>query len=175
MKEKDILNKRKELIIIILIITALVLGYLLFQFPQVSNFLNKSLEFMQREVKDEKTSNEFTADEKKVLIIPNNDSTDKEKADHSKLVEKLAKEVDTVVVKDCLPIPLALKIKIGESFKIRNDGKATITIAVNKDNINEIAAGETKSFKADFGFGPGVYGYACNSSDATSGIFFVTE
>lgn len=118
---------------------------------------------------------DLTDEEKALLNPPAPNAPKEEKDQHYELLFKLAKESEVLDLKGCIkPDPLALKLKEGSEFKAKSSDGLEHTIVINQDYKFEVEAGQTATFKANFPFGQGAYGYLCDSQPGVVGFFFVT-
>ncbi len=91
------------------------------------------------------------------------------------MLQKLAKESAVLDINGCTkPDPLVLKLQEGSEFKVKSSDGLEHTIVINQDYKFKIPAGQTATFKADFPYGQGVYGYLCDSQPGVVGFFSVT-
>lgn len=102
------------------------------------------------------------------------ESSDEEKMKHYQFAISIAKESEFLDVTDCSPEPLVLKVANGGTVKLKNDGNADVTIVMDAEHTYSVGAKSTKSIKADFGKGAGLYGYGCNQSSGPRGMIFVS-
>lgn len=170
---------KSNLLIIVLVVTALTLGVFIInpsglKLPSFENKASKS-ELEQDSVPDTPKSRlmpaNLTEEEKKLLTVPSPDASEEEINAHIALGEKLAKEGDTLEITDCKPKPLVLRVKEKTNFKVLNNDKIDHTLIIDDDHKYPISAGETTEIKADFGKPPGLYGYVCEGVGLTGFIF----
>jgi len=161
---------KSNLLIIILVITAVVLGVFIIKpsglkLPSFENKVSKS------EPKQNAIPANLTEEEKKLLAVPPPDAQRAEIEAHIALGAKLAKEADVLEVTDCKPKPLVFKVKEKRNFKVLNKDKIDHTLIIDEEHKYAIASEETTEIKADFGKPPGLYGYVCEGVGLTGFIF----
>ena len=179
--------------IIILAGTALVLGYAIVR-QNTSEELTDGLlqsRFSALDEQDAKTREEplvfqdalplaeelgITKDERATLAHPAKDAPAEEKQSHFELVQKIAKEAQHLDITKCkVANPVVLKVKLGEPITVKNQDSVDHAIVFDADNIFSIPANTTMDIKPDFQFGSGTYGYGCDQTPHTVGIFLVTQ
>ncbi len=170
---------KSNLLIIVLVITALTLGVLIIKPSglKLSSFENKTpkSELKRDSVPDASTTRLIPAnlskEEKKLLTVPPPDASEEEINAHIAIGEKLAKEADILEITDCKPKPLVLKVKEKTNFKVLNNDKIDHTLIIDEEHKYPILGGETTEIRADFGKPPGLYGYVCEGVGLTGFIF----
>ncbi len=103
----------------------------------------------------------LTDDEKFILFPPSVDASRSAKQKHANTVAKLAKVGDNLEIKDCQPSPLVLQVKQGSDFKIKNNDNVKHKIIFDEEHIYELPANNSQTYKAQFKYGTGDYGYVC--------------
>jgi hypothetical protein len=113
--------------------------------------------------------------EEEYLFSIKMDSPEDEKMKHYQFAISIAKEAEYLNITDCKSNPLVWKVKNGTMVKLKNGGSTEATITMDDKHIYSVAAKSTKSIKADFGMGEGLYGYGCNNSPTPVGMILVTH
>jgi len=129
-----------------------------------SSFINPSLDEL-----------DLSEEEKKALSFPNMDASDQEKQSHSELVKSIATSSPYLDISGCVVAePIVFKIKQGETFTVRNGDDVAHAMVFDKEHRFDVAPRNTKNIVADFGHGPGIYGYACDLIPRIMGLILVT-
>lgn len=119
---------------------------------------------------------ERNPDERAVLAIPGPNASEAEKARHFELAQRLARESAELKLVNCVPDPAVFKVANGASFTVHNAGAKDMTVVINPENVYTVPAGGTKTLKAGFGKGAGLFGYGCNSaSGGGPGLILVVQ
>lgn len=170
MQENVAVNMKSNLLIIVLVITALVLGVFIIKPSglKLPSFENKASKL---EPEQNAIPANLTEEEKKLLTVPPPEAERSEIETHLALGAKLAKKADVLEITNCKPKPLVFKVKEKRNFKVLNKDKIDHTLIIDEEHKYAIAAGETKQIKADFGKPPGLYGYVCEGVGLTGFIF----
>lgn len=103
----------------------------------------------------------LTDDERFILNPPSVEASRSALNKHAQTVKKLAKIGDLLELKDCQPTPLALEVKQGSEFKIKNEDSVSHNIIFDEEHIYKIPANGSLTIKAKFKYGTGDYGYVC--------------
>ena len=151
-----------NVLLIILVFIALVLGYTIYR-------------ELQLESEIEKPSRILSLDELNVLNTPGVGASEEERNQHFDLVVRLATTTGELNISGCTPTPVVLAIKRGEELVVRNDDSADRSIVFNEESIYSIPARSTQTITGFFERGPGIYGYGCDALPNAVGMFFVTE
>ena len=173
-----------NLLIVILLIIALVLGYFIYKKNFSSSYSSKTTTSkVPSSSKNNKSLNlaprrpmpiGLTEDEKTLLNPPGSNGTQEERDKHFALVVKLAKEAKVLDLNKCeKPNPLALKLNKGQKFNVYNGNLQNHTIWFDADRKYKIPANSTTTLTADFGDGPGYYGYLCDNVSGVVGFFLI--
>lgn len=117
---------------------------------------------------------EITEAEHAALRTPPEGASEEEKRQHFDAVVPLATRAQFLDITRCLGDPIVFEVFEGETFMVRNNDDADHTIQISRDTRFVIPAGGELGVNAEFGFGPGVYGYGCDNSAGAAGIFLVT-
>ena len=117
---------------------------------------------------------QLTEDEKFMLNPPAANASSSAKEKHKIIVASLAKESETIDIKNCKPNPLVVKTKLGSEIKIINKDNEKRRIIIDSKNIFKIAPGEEKMVNTKFKYGTGDYGYVCEGSGIV-GFLHVVE
>jgi len=170
---------KSNILIVILIVTAIVLGVKIIdpswlQMPTFEKDVSKS------EPKQESSQSEYpaipiredlTEEEKDLLTVPSSDAPKDEIEAHIALGAKLAKEAEVLEITDCEPKPLVFKVKEKAMFKVFNKDDIDHTLIIDPEHKYPLPRQETTEIKADFGKPPGLYGYVCEGVGLTGFIF----
>jgi len=155
--------------IIVLAVIALVLGYVLWRQARPAVAPALSTEILLESTSPGASNTQFD-----VLNPPSPDASPDEHARFFEEVQRLAREADFVDISDCTPNPQVLQVKYGSTITFRNQDTAEHTITHNPQYQFVIPPGGTKEVAADFGRGPGLYGYGCESSSGAIGMILIT-
>ncbi len=115
----------------------------------------------------------LSEDERKVLMTPQQTSSEEEKRKHFELAGRISRETDKLDIAGCLGNPVVIRVKDNSTFTIANSDTIAHTIQINSEHQYLVPAKGTVAVKASFGFGAGAYGYGCDNSQGAAGIFFV--
>ncbi len=164
------MNTLLRLIIAILVITALVLGFLIFKakYPSASSESSTSVQTTEEVIVTGGIENA-------ILVLSSPNSTPAEKEAYAAFVKETAIPATVIDVTSCSPKPLAASVKQGSLVNFSNTGTEKVMLVFNKDLSLEITAGETKSIVASFKQGPAVYGYGCGASPYAVGELVIVE
>ena len=165
-------------------IVGLGMGYLIYQ--QQTGFIyskkqkassSQQLASLQENIKT--PSSNVTYNEIDALKWPSPDASTEEKQRHADLVQKVAKRGEFLdLTKNCKIQPAVLRVKVGDTFTVRNNDQMKHAIEIDKKNVFSIPAAGVKKITVSrkiFPFGQGNYGYICDSKQGVAGIFFVSE
>lgn len=164
------MNTLLRLVIVILAITALVLGFLIFKakYPSASSEPSISGQTPEKVIVTGGMENA-------IIVLSSPNSTPAEKEAYAAFVKETAVPAATIDVTSCIPKPLAASVKQNSSVSFSNKGTEKVRLVFNKDLSLEIGSGETKSIVASFEHGPAVYGYGCGASPYAVGELVVVE
>lgn len=155
------------------VIIAFILGYAIY------NQLQGKAPQQTQEEKQEETSTtpsvSRSPEETELLQVPGENATDEERQQHLEGVLEVARSSDTLNVSSCNPDIFALRVKQGETFTIKNDDTQEHTVVLNEDHIYKIPSQGSTEVEVDFGRGPGIYGYGCDTSGRAVGFLVVSE
>lgn len=169
--QKNILS----VILVVLVGVAIILGYFIYQQrlqKQPTQEPQQPLSPQPQQV-DKYPS---YASEEDVLVFPGEDASAEVGRRHLDLVRRIAKEAEVLEMDSgCTMNPVVFRIQEGEEFTVKNSDSVDHELVVNPEHVYSIPAGQTQQVKADFGKGPGIYGYACAFVPHTVGIFLVTQ
>jgi len=118
---------------------------------------------------------DLSADEKILLKTPPQSASETEKAAHFAVVNRLARTTEFLDLSTCFGNPLAFRVQEGAIFTIKNNDTVEHTLQISQKYLYTVAAKGERKLTANFGFGPGVYGYGCDNSPDARGILFVTK
>lgn len=152
---------------IVLLCIALLLGYLIYQ-QQISSTTGTQ-EIIPQDF------GTYTQ-ESDVLNWPRQSASAEEQQRHADLIGQLAVEAEYVDIADCVGQPTVFHVQIGQTFTIRNQDTVEHSLTIENDSFS-VPAGGMRDVIADsevFKFGPGNYGYVCDSKQGVAGVFFVT-
>ena len=157
------MHKNSKLLITLLILITAFLGYKIVgesQSPTAS--LTENRIYPKR----------LTEDEIRVINPPVNGTYEERKL-HIELTQKLAQETQKLTIKECFGDPTVVSVAERQNLEIKNTDSAARAIAFNKDHVFMIPPNQTVSVKAEFGFGPGVYGYSCDAIEGAAGMVLI--
>ena len=160
------------LAIVLLALLAIVLGYLIYQqqFSEESISQEPPARSGIEQTPQEKSTDEIP----EVLNIPPPDASQEEKQKHFEIALQEAKEASYLDITQCtLAVPVVFRVREGESFEVRNNDTKPHTIIINPENTFTIPAKESRDIAPDFVQGPGLYGYGCDLTAHSVGLFLV--
>jgi hypothetical protein len=155
-------------IVALLLVAALVVGYLLMRRSPPAMPSGQGTE--QGGAPSPSISAE---DRTAVLQTPRNTSTKEERDAHFKIVQRLAVMSETLDVSGCNPNPLVLKHRQIQDIQVTNKDDVPHELQVNPQHLYTVPAHGSISIPPDFGSGTGVYGYGCDNSLNAVGLFFI--
>lgn len=98
-----------------------------------------------------------------------------EKEAFYKIAAENAVPSDFIDLGGCDPKPSALKVTQNKTFTVRNNDAAFHILVIDPGREYLIPAGGVKEITADFGKGPGIYGFGCDESEEAVGVILITE
>lgn len=162
------MRKHKKFIagffLLLLISIASVLGFLILKMPKNSE-----------QSPPTKKQRELSEDEKTLLKTPQKDASEEKKSAHFAVVQRLAKRTEFLDLSACYGDPLAFRAHEGTKFSVKNNDAVSHTLQISPEHIYTIPAKGAREITAQFGFGPGVYGYGCDDSPEARGILFIVK
>lgn len=170
-------------IILILLGVAVVLGYAIYRqtmAPPLSEEKAAPPESVPSAqapeiVQPQNTGDELTEEQRAVLATPAPNASEAEKQKHFQLAQSLAKSASYLDITKCsLAEPLVLKIEQGRKFIARNEDVVEHVIVMDAKRTFSVPSKGTKEITADFGHGPGLYGFGCDTVPHAVGMFLVT-
>lgn len=174
---------KNNIILIILVIAALILGVKVlqkffpgFQLPKINkeSVLNSS----KPQANTDKNNGgkgtllpipdfvkKLSPDEQKVWNVPAPSAPDAVKSAHFELASKIAQKAEFIDVSEC-PIvkPLVFKNVLGAEVVLKNNSSEEHTVNINNKTSYTVPANGSTTIKTDFIIGPGLYGYGCDHS-----------
>ncbi len=160
-----------------LVITAIVLGWQIWQTTRTSKTPLTTVTTPAPSASPIVTASSSPTsadDEKQLLNTPSQTSSQADKNTYAQLVSKYVKAVDNFDIKNCSPQPLAAQVKDGMIFTAKNSDSSPHTLLLDSAHRYQIPAKGQLKITANFGHGPGIYGYGCDQSTGAVGIFLVT-
>lgn len=110
-----------------------------------------------------------------IMNVPGPDASESAYQQYRANIEFNAKASDKVVITDCVPDPMVLKVVSGKTFKVENRDIKKHTITVNPSHVYILNPKATLEIKADFGNGLGIYTYTCDAAGLPAGVFLVRD
>ena len=110
-----------------------------------------------------------------IVNPPGPNATDEEKDRFFQLVAKVATPANFLEVSSCLPSPIAFLTEYKQPMSFMNNDSVEHSIIINKDHVYTVLPNSSKTVIAEFGFGPGFYGYACDDPNKTAGMIFIVD
>lgn len=169
--KKRVGNKIFISLSVILVVTAVGLGYAIYQ-RQALNQPQTNVE--QAFTPIPHTLPPPTVDEELVLDFPDPSAPKEEQKKHFDLVSQLAENVDYIDIGKCRPSPLVVRIKNKDPVTFKNSDELQHSVPLSPEQVLTISAGGKESIIVNFEFGPGVYGYTCDASYKAVGVILVT-
>lgn len=112
---------------------------------------------------------------KRILNPPGSNASEEEETRYYDLVAETAETAATLDLSGCRPKPTAMEVTWNQTFKVRNQDALPHILVINADYEYLIPARSQKEIVADFGKGPGVYGFGCDESEEAVGVILLTE
>lgn len=178
-------------ILVLLVISALVLGYLVYQRWSMSvsnsNSAVTTTETTQNQnsIPTAQRSNqigghtfaESTDAERQALNPPNSDTaTEEEMQAHFAAIEEAAVATDTIHVGEaCAISPRVSRVKLDEALVIINHDTDDHRIVFNEQLQIAVPAERKITVQPEFDQGAGIYGFGCDRSQSAVGMMLVTE
>ena len=117
----------------------------------------------------------ITEEEGKVLSPPPLDAFEKEKEAHLALAEKLAVDAKYLDITKCeVADPVVFSVPYDSSFTVRNEDTVDHDLVRGPKERFTVPAGGEITLTADWGGGPGVFSYACDSIRRPVGMILMT-
>lgn len=113
-------------------------------------------------------------DEQKIMrgIGPN--ATEEERQEYARLAKSLAREAESITIKDCKGSPVVLKAAAGKAVKVVNQDSNNHQLTLDSGNYKyQLAANSTTEVQFDFFRGNGFYSYGCDRTTGPAGVLFV--
>lgn len=169
-------------IIILQLITAIILGLLIFQKVFVQKSTNKDIANngvvdLGLDVSESPMIDTNTLwNENNILDMPGPQASDEEEQEHYAAAAKIAEDDSTIDLIDCKGTPVVARVKQNSKVELINKSSTGISVFVYaNDNSYKIPANGQVSLTANFSKGLGLYGYGCDGSSELSGLIFVSE
>ena len=114
-------------------------------------------------------------DHKAILAFPNSKASADERAAYNALVNRLARDANTLLVSGCSPDPLVMHVLLAKDFTITNTDSVKRRVFFQEPTIEIPPNGSVIIHPAKvFTHGAGNYGYFCDGSSDINGVFLVT-
>ena len=114
-------------------------------------------------------------DRKAILAFPDSKASGDKRAAYNALVNRLARDANTLLVSGCSPDPLVMHVLLAKDFTIRNTDSVKRRIFFQEPTIEIFPEGSVVVHPAKvFTHGSGNYGYFCDGSSNVNGVFVVT-
>lgn len=162
-------QKFLEVGIVILSVLAFFLGFLIYK---TQNYTLKIKPYFQ---KFSKTPSPSPNQVLSPLDTPKQDDPEGIKIAYAKLISENVKIVDYLDIKSCQPSNLVTRLKQNSKFTIKNTDNTAHILVIDPERVYSISANSKIEIKVDFGKGPGIYGFGCDRSNKSVGIFQVIE
>lgn len=161
-------NKAALILIIFLSLSALILGFLIFQRLNSQNSTVLPNDQFQTDNQTLQTTNA----PKDIFTIPPGDASEKEIKEYRAYLDSQAKASPALDITNCHPEPIVLKTKIGSSITLVNKSSKNHKIVVNQKDIYTVNANGSSKITPVFEHGSGAYAYTCDSSTKAVGILY---
>ena len=173
--------------IAVLVIMAVILGYLIYQEtlgpkPQSVSQQTQTPTIPQT-VGDQQTRQSasatdnaiIAADRKKISEYPGPGAPEAQGKEFQEIIDRNAQSSETLDITKCETNPMVLKVKRGPSIKIVNNDSESNTILFGPDNQYEVPPRDSANMVVDLD--PGIHRYRCTSISGSPivGAFVVTE
>ncbi len=164
------MNTISKIILGVLVIAALFLGYKIYEKKSVTDSLTEN-------IPSESTSTQNTTEtpvvKKTLLTPPGEGSTEAQLRAWGELVSQSALPGTTLEIAGCVAVPEAMALEAGKDFTVTNADNIPHTLVLNPTTTFLIPANSSKTIKADFGKGPGIYAFSCDNRQEAVGVFLV--
>lgn len=174
--KKTLLN----IVLVVLLITALVLGYLVYQkfvpttvptnTPTSPNDQQQATEVSDADLAEF----EAMSDIELVRAMPMSDASNATLQAFSVQVSERAVAADRIVLdSNCEADPAFVSVPLGGTITFVNQSGMQQGVVLTPDQTVELSEGQSNTTKIDFSTGQGVYGYSCNGQQILAGILLV--
>lgn len=184
-QRNSVFNKVSNDILVILLVTALVLGYLLYQkvhtkpqmFLQDQEIENGTSEPVVQYIPvDPSGLPPLSEDEQAVLNPPSTGATEEEFRAHALRVEKMGMASGELGIgAGCRISPIVLKTQLGKEMTFKNYDTVPHTIFFNERLSFAVPANASITVPVGFEKGAGIYGYGCDQNPRAAGMMLVAE
>jgi len=161
---------------IVLVWIALFLGYFIYQQQRAPDSLPQEVLPHDITLSPGSLSGSAYTEESDALNWPLESASNEEKQKHVDLIQRFGKKADYVDIAKCVGYPVVYQSGMGETITLRNQDTLEHTILLGK-SLYAVPAGSTAEVAVDnetFEFGPGNYGYVCDSREGVAGVILVT-
>lgn len=165
-------------VIVILAVIAVVLGYTIYNQSTSNKTAPRETEQPTRNVTSTPIGSKaaaLTVDERLALQTPGANATEAERKAHFDAAVRAAKYVNTLDISQCIGTPVVLRVAAKQTLTVNNPDTQDHVIVIDKDHTYIVPASGKKEIVIDFGKGGGLYGYGCDASQTTSGLFLVGQ
>jgi hypothetical protein len=111
----------------------------------------------------------------KLLTPPGPNSSEAEQKAFAELVASAAVRTDKINLSSCKAMPTVASFNLDSMITLVNDDPTEHTMVLDPKNTFTVPGKSKKTIKADFGHGPGLYGYGCDMSSGAVGMMLVTQ
>lgn len=113
------------------------------------------------------------AAEEGTLVAASSDADAEARQKYFEESVKKAQATDRLVIGDCKGNPEVIKLQDMALFTIANTDDEPHSLSINENISYEIPAKGMIEVKADFGKGPGLYGYGCDREPSAAGLILI--
>lgn len=110
-----------------------------------------------------------------VLSAPGPNATEAERQAHGQLVASSAVETKSIDLTSCQAKPLVSRFREGAEITLINNDPVPHVMVFNPSLTFPVPAKSSSKIKANFGYGPGIYGFGCDQSPMAVGMILLTE
>ena len=100
----------------------------------------------------------------KVLQNPTASSSNQIRLEHFDLAKKLAQNTDALDLTGCVAKPVVVEIAENAKLLIKNNDAGSHQFKIDPKHHYAIPANSSLNILVEFGYGPGLYGYACDQN-----------
>lgn len=174
------MNLAMKIILGVLVIAAVFLGYKIYEKKaslievEEPALTEASPESQLDEEESSVKTEQMNAEESAVLRgYLQEDASEETKQAYSALVNKYAVAATTLDISKCDSNPFVTAIKQGDKLTVENKDTEPVTMRFDSTYTYTIEPNSTRVLLADFGRGPGSYGYSCPNKAGISGIISI--
>lgn len=160
---------KRESIIVILLVVAVVLGVSIYLKNRPATEGNYASTNKAGAVRVSPVDEKLMEEERILFHNPGPDAPRSDFDTFFSQVNKSAVDGDKIVINDCKATPLVLRVKYESTFTVENKGAQDINFGFESEKTL-VKAGTSKKIKANYKNGHGIYGYGCDNPEVARSI-----